>query len=59
VFGLVGTVGILFATFAGGIVFDKFGPGAPFTMMAGVNAIIVFLAAGVILSGRSQPVRAH
>jgi MFS family permease len=55
VFGLIGTGGILFATFFGGQVFDTFGPGAPFTMMAGVNAIIVVLAAGVILSGRSKP----
>lgn len=59
VFGLVGTAGILFATFAGGLVFDKFGPGAPFTMMAAVNAIIVLLAAIVIFAGRSQPVLAH
>jgi MFS family permease len=59
VFGLIGTTGILFAVFAGGLVFDKIGPGAPFTMMAGVNAIIVILAAGVIFSGRSQPVPAH
>jgi MFS family permease len=55
VFGLVGTVGILFATVIGGQVFDAFGPGAPFTMMAGVNVIIVVLAAWVILSGRSKP----
>ena len=41
VFSLVGTLGILFATIAGGIVFDKFGPGAPFVMMAGVNLVIV------------------
>ena len=55
VFGLVGTGGILFATFFGGQVFDTYGPGAPFTMMAGVNVIIVVLAAWVILSGRSGP----
>jgi MFS family permease len=56
VFGLIGTGGILFATFFGGQVFDTFGPGAPFTMMAGVNAVIVLIAAGVILSGKSKPV---
>ncbi|MCP4001105.1 MAG: MFS transporter [Gammaproteobacteria bacterium] len=55
VFGLVGTTGILFATFFGGRVFDSFGPGAPFTMMAGVNAIIVLIAILIILSGRSKP----
>jgi MFS family permease len=57
VFGLIGTGGILFATFFGGQVFDTYGPGAPFTMMAGVNAVIVVLAAGVILAGRATPER--
>jgi MFS family permease len=55
-FGLIGTFGILFATFFGGQVFDKFGPGAPFTMMAAVNVVIVVIAAGVILSGHAKPV---
>lgn len=44
VFGLVGTLGILFATLAGGRIFDTIGYGAPFTMMAGVNAIIAVWA---------------
>jgi len=44
VFGLVGTLGILFATYVGGQLFDRFGYGAPFTMMAGVNGIIVVWA---------------
>ena len=44
VFGLVGTMGILFATYFGGQVFDKFAYSAPFTMMAGVNACVVILA---------------
>ncbi len=51
VFGLVGTVGILFATFAGGQVFDAFGYGAPFTMMAGVNLVIAVWALLVIGRG--------
>ena len=55
VFGLIGTCGILFATFAGGRVFDAFGPGAPFTMMACVNFVIVLLAGWVIWSGRAAP----
>jgi MFS family permease len=55
VFSLVGTVGILAATFAGGLVFDAFGPGAPFLMMSGVNAVIVIWALIVILSKRSKP----
>jgi MFS family permease len=56
VFGLVGTAGILFATIAGGWVFDAYGPGAPFTMMAFVNVIIVVLAAWIIITGRSAMV---
>ena len=55
VFGLVGTCGILFATFFGGQVFDRFGPGAPFTLMGFVNFVIVLLALWVILSGHSKP----
>ena len=55
VFSLVGTCGILAATFAGGQVFDAFGPGAPFLMMSGVNAIIVIWALIVILAKRSEP----
>ncbi len=55
VFSLVGTGGILAATFAGGLVFDAFGPGAPFLMMSGVNAIIVIWAFAVIMGKRSAP----
>jgi MFS family permease len=44
VFGLVGTMGILFATLIGGQVFDKISWSAPFTMMAGVNAVIAVWA---------------
>lgn len=55
VFGLIGTAGILFATFAGGQVFDAFGPGAPFTMMGFVNLIIVAWAGWLILDGRARP----
>ena len=44
VFGLIGTVGILFATYFGGQIFDKFAYSAPFTMMAGVNAVIAIWA---------------
>jgi MFS family permease len=56
VFGLVGTFGILFATFAGGQVFDAYGPGAPFTMMAIINTAIVFLALWLIMRGHAKPV---
>ncbi len=44
VFGLIGTVGILFATYFGGQIFDKIAYSAPFTMMAGVNAVIAIWA---------------
>ena len=44
VFGLVGTFGILSATFVGGQVFDRIAYSAPFTMMAFVNAVIVVWA---------------
>lgn len=44
VFGLIGTIGILFATYFGGQIFDKFAYSAPFTMMAGVNAVIAIWA---------------
>jgi predicted MFS family arabinose efflux permease len=54
VFSIVGTVGILSATVVGGIVFDRFGPGAPFTMMAFVNLIIVCWSLWIILSGRAE-----
>ncbi|HJP05604.1 MAG TPA: MFS transporter [Gammaproteobacteria bacterium] len=51
VFGLLGTVGILTATLAGGLVFDAFGPGAPFKMMAVVNGVVAVFALCLILSG--------
>lgn len=53
VFSIVGTLGILSATLAGGIVFDQFGPGAPFTLMAGVNLIIVIWSLWLILTKRA------
>lgn len=55
VFSLVGTAGILTATVCGGIVFDAFGPGAPFIMMSAVNAVIVVWALLLIISGSNRP----
>ena len=49
VFGLVGTLGILSATYFGGQLFDKFYFGAPFTMMAGVNACIALWALVIVI----------
>jgi MFS family permease len=57
VFGLLGTFGILFATFFGGQVFDRFGYSAPFTMMGWVNALIALLALRIILLGRADPAK--
>jgi MFS family permease len=54
VFSIVGTFGILSATIVGGIVFDKFGPGAPFTMMAGINFVIVIWSGWLILTNRAS-----
>lgn len=56
VFGLIGTLGILFATYFGGQVFDQFYYGAPFSMMAGVNAIMALWALTVILRAAHQPI---
>jgi len=56
VFGLIGTLGILFATYFGGQIFDKYYYGAPFTMMAGVNAIMALWALTVILRAAHQPI---
>ena len=55
VFGLVGTAGILTATFFGGQVFDRFYYGAPFTMMAFVNAVIAVWALWLILRAAHRP----
>lgn len=55
VFSLTGTLGILTATVMGGIVFDAFGPGAPFLMMAGVNLVIVMWALAVVFAGHHRP----
>ena len=54
VFSLIGTCGILTATFCGGIVFDTFGPGAPFLMMSAVNAVIVIWSLLLMLNGRNR-----
>jgi MFS family permease len=55
VFSLVGTMGILTATVVGGIVFDLYGPGAPFLMMSFVNAIIVVWALLVMTGKQATP----
>jgi len=53
VFSIVGTLGILSATVLGGILFDKIGPSAPFTMMAFVNFVIVIWSGWLILTNRA------
>lgn len=43
VFGLIGGVGIMFATFAGGLVFDNIGRTAPFTLMGLMNLALLLV----------------
>lgn len=47
VFGLLGALGILFATYIGGIVFDHIGRSAPFIMMALLNFLLLIAAFSV------------
>jgi MFS family permease len=47
VFGILGGVGILFATFVGGIVFDNIGRTAPFVLMGVLNFLLLLVAAVV------------
>ena len=53
VFGLLGAVGILFATYVGGIVFDNIGRTAPFLMMGILNAVLM-VATVVARMGKSK-----
>lgn len=46
-YSLLGGFGILLLTKAGGTLFDSSGPGAPFYMMAGFNAILLVVTLGV------------
>jgi MFS family permease len=49
VFGLLGGVGIMFATFVGGLVFDNIGRTAPFVMMGILNFVLLGVAVWVRL----------
>ena len=49
-YNAIGGVGILFATLAGGYVFDHLGPTVPFTMMGLLNAVLLGAA---LLVGRA------
>jgi MFS family permease len=53
VFGLAGAVGILFAVWAGGIVFDLIGRTAPFVLMGILNAALMLVA--LVFSRKSDP----
>ncbi|KAI4911657.1 hypothetical protein J4E90_006474 [Alternaria incomplexa] len=46
-YSLLGGFGILLLTKAGGALFDSTGPGAPFYMMAGFNALLLVVTVGV------------
>jgi len=52
-YNAIGGVGILFATMAGGYVFDHLGPTVPFTMMAILNAVL--LGAALVVRAGGQP----
>lgn len=47
-YSLLGGLGILILTKAGGALFDSSGPGAPFYMMAVFNAVLLVVGIGVI-----------
>ncbi|MEQ1802063.1 MAG: MFS transporter [Gammaproteobacteria bacterium] len=53
-YNAIGGVGILFATLAGGYVFDHLGPTVPFTMMAMLNAVL--LGAALLVRRPRRPV---
>ncbi len=44
VFSIMGSAGITFATFVGGITFDQIGPSAPFMMMGILNGLLLIAA---------------
>lgn len=46
-YSLAGGAGILLLTKAGGALFDSWGPGSPFYMMAGFNLVLLFVGVGV------------
>ena len=52
VFGIIGGLGIMVCNLAGGVVFDRIGPTAPFTLMGFVNATLMLLALLLLLKGR-------
>lgn len=59
VFGLVGAIGILFASKVGGEIYDSISPTAPFVMMGILNAALMFYALWVRLRhGKYQPLTA-
>ena len=43
-FSLMGALGMMLLTLAGGIIFDRIGRTAPFIMMGVVNALVLFAA---------------
>ena len=53
-YNAIGGVGILFATVAGGYVFDHLGPTVPFTMMGILNAVLLAAALAVRNSGKES-----
>ena len=56
VYSLAGGIGILLLTKLGGILFDKRSTGAPFYMLAGFNAILLFAVMFVFIGQRVRKV---
>ena len=54
VYGFMGGLGILFATFVGGIVFDNIARTAPFTMMGILNGVLLLGALAVRFSNGGE-----
>jgi MFS family permease len=54
VFSMCGTLGILTATFGGGLVFDRIGFGSPFALMGVVNGLVAAWAVLVLLRAPSR-----
>ena len=53
-YGLSGGLGIMAATFFGGLLFDWLGPTSPFVMMGIANGVLAAMAAGIVLTGHHR-----
>jgi MFS family permease len=56
-FSLFGALGIMVLTYAGGVMFDKIGPTAPFMMMGWVNLVVAIGAIALRLRSLATPTK--